>query len=90
MTASKGLHVGILKALHVCNADMGFDLSETFKIKKVAGSPNASFSMRFTFLSAMDLDTSRVNATTVRTEQFIVAAYQARAGLSSAPINVCD
>ncbi|KAK1869737.1 hypothetical protein I4F81_012203 [Pyropia yezoensis] len=90
VTASKGLHDGFLKALHVCNADMGFDLSETIKIKEVAGSPKASFSMRCTFLSAMDLDTSRVTTNTVRTEQFIVAAYQARAGLPSAPINVCD
>lgn len=89
-TASKGLHDGCLKAVQVCNVDMGFDLNETIKIKKVVGSPKASFSVRCTFLSAMDLDTSSVTTTTVRTEQFIVVAYQARAGLSSAPINVCD
>lgn len=90
VSASVALHNDFLKAVHVCNADIGFDAGQTIRIKKVAGSPKASFSMRCAFVSAMDLDTSKVTSTTVRTDQFIVAAYRARPGLSSAPINLCD
>lgn len=90
VNASVALHNDFLKAVRVCNADIGFDAGQTIKIKKVAGSPKASFSMRCAFVSAMDLDTSKVTSTTVRTDQFIVAAYRARPGLSSAPINLCD